>query len=277
MRNRVGTLAALALLIGTACADEPIEWEAISYRPSRLGDPDTRSAIRSANLVETRSGLGSCIRSIRAAGDSLDLFRVWWSSRADSSVVLSLQRSRDQGRTWLAPMVVDSTDRGRRGCDRPAPGTVFDPRSGYLYVVYFLEPSMGAGIFFAHAMDRGEMFHAPVPVMYGKRPAAASVTGHGDSVVVVFEDPNASQSRVGYALSHTSGHFFEERGRVTPNEEVATAPWVALDGMRITVWWKSSDRASTSDDSRAADRPRQSSDRSTADSDRVGVRTGVWK
>ncbi len=270
MRNCFGTLAALALLIGTACADEPIEWGGISYRPSRLGDPDTRSAIMNANLAEIQGAVGSCIRSIRAVGDSLDLFRVWWSSRADSSVVLAAQRSQDRGRTWSAPIVVDSTDRGRRGCDRPAPGTVFDPRSGYLYVVYFLEPSMGAGIFFAHAMDRGEMFHAPVPVMYGKRPAAASVTGHGDSVVVVFEDPNASQSRVGYALSHTSGHFFEERGRVTPNEEVATAPWVALDRNGITVWWKSGDRASKTGAGGTGNN-------SAPSSDRVGFRSGVWR
>lgn len=270
MRNRVGALAVLALLMLAGCSEEPIEWGGISYRPSRLGDPDTRSSIRSANLMETESGLGSCIRSIRVAGDSLDLFRVWWSSRADSSVVLSLQRSRDQGQTWLAPMVVDSMDRGRRGCNRPAPATVFDPSSGYLYLVYFLEPPTGAGIFFAHSMDRGEMFHAPVPVIYGRRASAAGVAGRGDSVVVVFEDPNSSQSRIGYALSHTSGHIFEKRGQVTPSEEVATAPWVGVDGSRITVWWKSGDRAATTGPG--------GTDGPTAQSrDRVGVRSGVWK
>jgi hypothetical protein len=137
------------------------------------------------------------------------------------------------------------------GCNRPAPGTAFDSGSGYLYVAYYIEPTTGAGIYFAHSMDRAELFHAPVPVIYGKRPGAASVTGRGDSVVVVFEDPNASQPRIGYALSHTSGHFFEKRGRVTPNEESATAPWVVLDGGRITVWWKNGER--------------------------VGYRSGVWK
>lgn len=263
MRTGVRILAPLGLLMLAACADEPVKWGAVSYRPSRLGDPDTRSAVMSANLAEIPGAAGSCIRSIRAAGDTLDLFRVWWSSRADSSAVLAVQRSRDRGRSWLEPMVVDSTDRGRRGCDRPAPGTSFDSRSGYLYLVYFLEASTGAGIFFAHSMDRGGMLHSPVPVIYGKRPAAASVTGYGDSVVVVFEDPNAIQPRVGYALSHTNGHFFEKRGRVTPNEEVAIAPWVALDGDRITVWWKSSDRGSTADDRSVGDR--------------VGFRRGVWK
>jgi hypothetical protein len=261
-------LGAAAMIALSSCAEEPIEWAEIGYRRSLLGDPDTRSAILSANLVETQIGLGTCLRSIRAAGDSLDLFRLWFSSRSDSSVVLSLQRSSDQGRTWLAPMVVDSMDRGRRGCDRPAPATVFDPVSGYLYLVYFLEPGTGSGIFFAHSMDRGEMFHAPVPVVYGRKPSAAGVAGRGDSVVVVFEDPNSSQSRIAYALSHTSGHIFEQRGLVTPNEEVATAPWVTFDGNKITVFWRSNDRSSTTAGGGGANVPIV---------DRVGFRSGIWK
>ena len=253
-------LLSLALVLA-ACAPEPIEWGEIAYRPSRLGDPDTRSARMTASLPGIPGTTGNCIQSVRAAGDSSDLFRVWWSARPDSSVVMSMQRSTDRGRTWLAPLVVDSTDRGRRGCDRPALATVFDPVSGYLYLVYFSESSSGAGVFFAHSMDRGEMFHSPVPVIYGKRPAEASVTGRGDSVVVVFEDPNALQPQIGYALSHTNGHIFEKRGRVTPNEEVATRPWAALDGARVTVWWKSGDRGQAG----------------AGDTDRVGFRSGVWR
>jgi len=272
MGNWVKALGVAGLMVLGGCTEEPIDWGEIGYRRSLLGDPDTRSSIRSANLVETQSGLGTCLRSIRTAGDSLDLFRLWFSSRADSSVVLSLQRSPDQGRTWLAPMVVDSVDRGRRGCNRPAPATVFDPASGYLYLVYFLEPPTGSGIFFAHSMDRGEMFHAPVPVVYGRNPSAAGVAGRGDSVVVVFEDPNSSQSRIGYALSHTSGHIFEQRGQVTPNEEVATAPWVTLGGNEVTVLWRSSDRSATT-----AGGGGRSGAANAVDVDRVGFRSGIWK
>jgi hypothetical protein len=251
--NRVRTLLSLTLLLLATCAEQPVEWGAISYRRSQSRDPDTRSAIMSANLPEIAGAAesGSCIRSIRAQGDSLDRFRVWWSPRPDSSVVLAAQRSSDRGGTWRNAVIIDSTDRGRRGCARPPPGTAFDPRSGYLYVAYYIEPRTGAGIYFAHSMDRGELFHAPVPVIYGKRPVEAGVTGRGDSVVVVFEDPNAGRPRIGYALSHTSGHFFEKHGRVTPDEESATTPWVAFDGARITAWWKNGDR--------------------------VGFRSGVWK
>ena len=259
-----------ALILVSGCAKEPVEWGGILYRPSRLGDPDARSSIMSANLVETSPALNTCIRSIRPSGDTLDLFRVWWSSRNDSSVVLSLQRSKDRGRTWAAPMVIDSTDRGRRGCDRPPPATAFDPTKGYLYLAYFIEPRTGAGLFFAHSMDRADMFHAPVPIVYGTRPVAAGIAGRGDSVVVVFEDPNTSQSRIGYALSNTSGHIFETRGQVTPDEEVATAPWVYLKGNRITVSWKSGNLAAMTGSGGFGTKPAESSDR-------VGVRNGVWK
>lgn len=269
MKKQLWIVGVGSLLLG-GCAEKPVEWGGILYRPSRLGDPDTRSSIMSANLVETQPGLNTCLRSIQPAGDSLDLFRVWWSSRNDSSVVLSLQRSKDRGRTWLPPTVIDSTDRGRLGCDRPPPSTFFDPASGFLYVVYFIEPPTGAGVFFAHSMDRAEMFHAPVPVVYGRRPSAAGVAGRGDSVVVVFEDPNSAQSRVGYALSHTSGHIFERRGQVTPDEEVATAPWVALKGNRITVSWKSGNLASLAASGGFGSRTAPASDR-------VGVRSGEWK
>jgi hypothetical protein len=126
-------------------------------------------------------------------------------------------------------------------------------------VVYFMEANDGAGVFFAHSMDNGATFHSPVPVVYGNRPSAAAVAADGDSVVVVFEDPNATAPRVGIVLSHTTGHIFEARGDVTPDDVPAAAPWVALDHRTITVWWK--DPSATNTETR----------------ERVGYRTGRWK
>lgn len=247
------------LLVLSACASEPVEWGDVSYRQSQLGDPDARSAVMSANLPAMAGAPAPCIRSIRTAGTGSDLFRAWWASRSDSSVVLSMQRSRERGTTWEAPVAVESRDRGRRGCERPAPGIFYDPVSGYLHLVYFIEGSDGAGVFLAHSMDKGGMFHAPVAVVYGNSPSAASVAGIGDSVVVVFEDPNSTTPRIGITLSHSAGHIFEQRGQVTPDDVPAVAPWVALDHGKITVWWK---------------RPDQSG---SPYGDRVGYRRGLWR
>jgi hypothetical protein len=213
----------------------------------------------SANLPAVAGAPAPCIRSIRTAGTGSDLFRVWWVSRIDGSAVLWMQRSSDRGATWKAPVAVESRDRGRRECDRPAPGIFYDSVSGYLHLVYFIEGSDGAGVFFAHSMEKGGMFHAPVAVVYGNAPSSASVAGIGDSVVVVFEDPNATTPRIGIALSRSAGHIFEQRGEVTPDDVRAVAPWVALDRGKITVWWKTPDQSGS------------------PYGDRVGYRLGLWR
>lgn len=245
--------------MGLGCVNDPIEWGDVSYRTSQLGDPDARSSVMSARIPAVAETTAPCVRSIRTAGDSSELFRVWWALRSDSSVVLSIQRSGDSGATWQSPVTVESRDRSRRGCDRPAPGIFYDPASGYLYLVYFIEGDDGAGIFFSHSMDNGGMFHTPVPVVYGNRPSAASVAGVGDSVVVVFEDPNATTPRIGIALSRSAGHIFEQRSQVTPDDVAALAPWVALDHEKITVWWKTPDKSGS------------------PYGDRVGYRVGQWR
>lgn len=233
----------LPLVALSACVREPVEWGDVSYRYSQLGDPDTRSGRMSADLPSITEAPNPCILSIRTAGTRAGFFRVWWSSRRDSSVVLSLQRSDDGRRTWQTPVAVESRDRGRRGCDRPAPGVYYDSVSGYLHLVYFIEGNDGAGVFFAHSMDKGGMFHAPVAVVYGNAPSAASVAAMGDSVVVAFEDPNATTPRIGIALSRSAGHIFEQRDQVTPDDVLALTPWVALDHGKITVWWKTPDKS----------------------------------
>jgi hypothetical protein len=256
MGNRLVLLPFVLLL--ASCVNEPVEWSDVSYRQSQLGDPDARSAVMSANLPAIPNAGAPCINSIRTAGTAGELFRAWWSSRNDSSVVLSMQRSENQGRTWQPPAEVEPRDRGRRGCNRPAPGIFYDSVSGYVHLVYFIEASDGAGVFFAHSMDKGGMFHSPVPVVYGNSPSVASVAAHGDSVAVVFEDPNSTTSRIGIVLSRVTGHIFDQRAQVTPDDVAAIAPWVALDGNKIRVWWKTpSDSASVSD--------------------RVGYRDGIWR
>ena len=213
----------------------------------------------SANLPGIAGSSSPCIRSIRTAGIASDLFRVWWAARSDSSVLLSMQHSGDRGATWDVPVVVETRDRGRRACERPAPGIFYDSVSGYLHLVYFIEGADGAGVFFAHSMDKGVMFHAPVAVVYGNAPTDAAVAGKGDSVVVVFEDPNATTPRIGIALSGSAGHIFEHRTQVTPDDVRAVAPWVALNHGKITVWWKTPDQSGSQY------------------GDRVGYRSGTWR
>jgi hypothetical protein len=243
-----------------ACAADPVDWGDVQYRRSMLGDPDTRSSIADQNLPRDPTAIAACRMSIRTAADGGEMFRAWWSVRADSSVVLWAQRSLDGGASWQPAVQSDARDHGGRGCARPAPSIFYDRAHRYLYLVYFIEPNDGAGVFFVHSMDDGATFHAPVPIVYGNRPSAASVAANGDSVAVVFEDPNATAPQIGVALSRTTGHIFEERGEATPDDVRAVAPWVSLDHRKITVSWKDA-----------------STEGGAAPSDRVGYREGTWK
>lgn len=258
-RPAILRLSCLAVLLTTACVAEPVEWGDVSYRRSQLGDPDARSAVLSADLPAVTATAGQCVRSIRTASADSDLFRVWWAARRDGSVVLSMQHSRNRGIGWEPAAVVEARDGGRRGCDRPAPAISYDPARGYVFLVYFIEAKDGAGVFFAHSMDKGRMFHSPVPVVYGNLPVAASVAANGDSVAVVFEDPNAMTPRIGMVLSHSTGHIFEARVDVTPDDVPAVGPWVTLDHRKVTVWWKPGENAAGNIGKR------------------IGYRVGIWR
>jgi len=128
--SAVSVSALVAALALTACVDEPVQWDDVSYRHSQLGDPPAISALMDANLPSIPGTVAPCRRSVTAAARGDELFRVWWAVRADSNAVLSLQQSKDRGRSWQSPVEVDSRDRGGRGCTRPGPGVSADSASG---------------------------------------------------------------------------------------------------------------------------------------------------
>jgi hypothetical protein len=180
---------------------------------------------------------GACPVSVRTARAGTVLFAVWWSVRSDSSAALLVARSNDGGESWDTAVVADSSDRSVRGCGRPAPAIATDTAIGYLDLAYFTEPPSGSGIFFAHSMDGGRTFHAPVPIIFGDNPASVSVSATSDRVAVAYEDPNGAQQSIGVALSRTMGHLFEKREVVSSENEHARQPVVELRGDTVRVWW----------------------------------------
>jgi hypothetical protein len=182
---------------------------------------------------------------------------VWWALRPDGSAALYLSRSADAGRSWTAPLAVDTLDRSEARCERPAPSVAVDTANGYLHVAYSLRAPEGPGVFYAHQMDPRGPFERPQVIVYGDRPAATSVTSAGDLVVVAYEDPNTGgRPFVSVALSRTAGHSWAERVPVSERNVAAERPLVALRGAdQLVLGWveRSAPRSlSTTDDPRAA-------------------------
>jgi hypothetical protein len=251
---------ACTLALG-ACVKEPVDWrgDALAVAMPASGDegsvpvdahlvlrPDGSPALEPiAAVPSTPSDSSACSGSFRVSAlSSTELYGVWWSKRAGGRAVLLASRSDDAGGTWMAPVPVDTTDRGAVGCARPAPAIAADGSSGYVHVVYFLNAVGGPGVFFAHSMERGELFHSPVPIMYGERPSATAVAAADSMVIVAFEDPNSERSQIALAMSRTWGHIFApQRPEASAGAIIAERPLVALNQSLIAVGWHGKDRA----------------------------------
>jgi hypothetical protein len=233
-------LFAGCLVLG-ACAPDPVKWET----PSGSVAPGTRLTLSGGDKPVTAaawqppappSGVPICAGSLVATpakGDTA--YAAWWAPRADSTALLVVSRSDDGGRSWHAPETADSTDHGRSGCVRPPPFIAADSANGYVHLVYFMVAAEGPGIFFTHSMGGGEMFHSPVPIVYGERATAAAVACNGDTVAVAYIDPNAVTPQVWLALSRTTGHIFESQMAVSSSMDKAARPLVAVQGHRVAV------------------------------------------
>jgi hypothetical protein len=245
-----GALAALVALVG--CIPDAVEWQGETLRTGgalgdslrlALGEDGAPSFLAEWSPHSWPSEPALCLatrRAVQAPGG--EAYASWFAVRADSSVVLRVARSDDDGRTWQTAVSADSTDIGRAGCARPVPYIAADSLNGYVHLVYHLDAREGAGLFFTHTMERGALFHAPVPIVYGDRPSHASVASRGDTVVVAYEDPNSRLPRIGLAISRTQGHIFERRLPASDDPGEARMPRVAVRGDRVAIAWTSTQR-----------------------------------
>jgi hypothetical protein len=229
----------LGLLAVAACDAPTVEW---GDPVAIVGTPNSRLVIDAGGhprFVPDSSGAppisvpGACQTSIRAAWSATRVQAVWWGVRADSSAVLYITTSSDSGKTWGAPLAVDTADVGATGCRRPPPSVV--AVGDDVHIAYSMTASEGTGVFFAHFLNA--MIHSPVAVIYGERLVSTAIAAEGDRVAVVYEDPNGGRRQVAVALSSTQGHIFEWHGTASRDIDAATDPAVALAGQTLAVSW----------------------------------------
>jgi hypothetical protein len=263
-RSLKSDLLVLGFAFGLVACEKPsVEWTGNGQRLDLPVFGDEGSAPADARLVLRSDGSpalaaiaptatmpadpAACPGSFRVAALSkTELYGVWWTQRDSSHASLVAARSDDAGETWTKTVPVDTTDRGTLACGRPAPSIAADAKSGYVHVTYVLHGPGGPGVFFAHSMERGELYHEPVPIMYGDRPSASAVASADSVVVVAFEDPNTQNPKVAIAVSRTWGHIFSrERPEASVGAAGVEKPLVAVRFPEIAVGWRTPDKSIT--------------------------------
>ncbi len=247
------------VLAGCTWDQPPVDWQAPSpivagadttvryvarWAPGATPEVSVaRHAIADSAAISGASAVaGACPGSwMNAAAVRGSIWSAWWQIRPDSSAVL-MSEQRDTAGAVMRRVTIDSVDKALLGCARPAPAITVDSVNGYVHVGYYMVAPEGPGIFYAHLMDmRASHFERPLAIVYGEKPASLTVASRGDTVAVVYEDPNSELGRIAMSMSFTAGHLFEQTARLIPvstGSQQASAPQIVrLAGAQLWVGW----------------------------------------
>jgi hypothetical protein len=236
---------ALLLVSGVAaCSGDDIAWTdpltmSTASDDARLTvDSKGRARLVADTSVSATPSIdrAACASSVRAARlDDGTLAATWWALRPDSSAVLFAALSSDGGKSWRNTIRVDTVDVGTTGCDRPPPAIAAS--AGFVHLAYAMRAVEGVGVFYAHSMNSGQTYEAPVTILYGERLTRAAVASDKGTVAVAYEEPSGSPSQIGLAISRDWGHIFRDRTRGSTGVGAAMDPQVAVVGREIAVSW----------------------------------------
>lgn len=246
-------LAILSCVAG--CSGDDVAWTDPLTLSSASGD-DARLIVDSkgrARLVPDTSvsivpgpDRRACPGSVRIARqDDGTLTAVWWSVRDDSSSLLLAAVSTDGGNSWQRAVLVDTADVSLAGCNRPA--AAIAASGGFVHVAYSMRASEGVGVFYAHSMNAGKTYEAPITILYGERLTRTAVAADRGTLVVAYEEPSGSTPQIGLALSRDWGHIFGDRIRGSTGVGPAAEPEVAVTGREVAVSWIVSSAGGDSD------------------------------
>ena len=233
----------LAPLLSLGCASSPIAWDdakEVSWRQMSgaysVLDLNTGRTYRDSSRLRAPSAPNQCPGSVRLWSDHSRAYAAWWSVRPDSGADI-VAATVSGGGAWSTPVRLDTLDVSKLGCKRPPPAIVSDDQNNF-HVVYPMQAPEGPGLFLSHSMDGGRTFHSPVPIVYGENLGLSSVAADSLLVIVAYEDPNTTPTRISIALSKTMGHLFEYREIVSGGDVAASEPWVAVVGNSVLLQWR---------------------------------------
>lgn len=249
------TLLLVTLPCLAACTGDDIAWtDPLTLSSASAADGhlyvDSKGRVRliadtSVSVIPTQD-VRACPASVRIARqDDGTLTAVWWSVRDDSSSLLLTAVSPDGGKSWRPAVRVDTADVSIAGCSRPAPAIAAS--AGFVHVVYAMRASEGVGVFYAHSMNSGRSYEAPITILYGERLTRTAVAANRGTVAVAYEEPSGSTPQIGLAISRDWGHIFGDRVRGSTGVGPATDPQISVTEREVAVSWIVSSAGADSD------------------------------
>jgi len=223
----------LALTFAIACTPEPVEWTKLS-----TDAPTAFTAPAYVIPVNLKLPSTACPNSLAVAQMSAtEQHATWWQTDSSGKAQLALARTSDAGVSWSIRPLAESRARANVPCSYPPPAIAADSATGYVHLVYFLQPTEGAGLWYTHSMDRGRSWHAATALIFGDAPARSSIAADGWLLAIAYEAPYAPSRQIWLTLSRDAGHTFERGLSVTQGSMLAVNPRVLLDSRSISVIW----------------------------------------
>ncbi len=293
----------LAFLAGAFCGDSLTPRVAFTSRP---GPSDRWGPVRQVAPRTWKYGFDDA-PDLALDGRSGRLYLAWTRSLSSKLATVVVSSSRDDGRTWSAPLPVSST---LRHTHLAAIATAPD---GSLYVAGI---DVRAGIWIARSTDRGRTFGAPrraarlhanpaadcaltaIPNVSPVPTEEETCTGanptllvRGDRVFVVYDDVGEDRSQEVYAAALDRGLKPLFRAQINPRERHPAQqflPAAAVDATTGALWacWydttfdRRAHRAwftcSASHNGRSWTPPERAEDRPIAPTDLLNVRLGMF-
>lgn len=231
----------MAPLLALGCVSGPIAWddaEEVQLEPASVVvlDLTTGRTFRDSSRLTPPVHPNQCPGSVTLWRDHAIAYAAWWSVRPDSGADIVAASIANNG-VWSRPVRIDTLDVSKVGCKRPPPAIAGDDQNNF-HVVYGMQAPEGPGLFLSHSMDGARTFHSPVPVVYGEKLGLASVSADSLLVIVAYEDPNTTPTRISIALSVTMGHLFEFREVVSPADVAASEPQVMVLDKHVMLQWR---------------------------------------
>lgn len=189
-----------------------------------------------------------CCRTALASGPDGAIYVAWRKRYAGAPGQMEVRdiavaRSMDQGRTWGAPARVHADDWHVNYCPNAGPSIKVDAQ-GTVHVAWWTGKEGQAGVQYAQSHDGAQTFEPAIPLGLARLSRAAHVqlavpSGAGPGIIVAaWDDGTRKVPQIVVRLSRDGGRTFGTEQVLSPQDQSAGYPVVAMHGDTVHLAWQ---------------------------------------